>query len=653
MPYHQTTGQAKRRTDQSIAGITSSAAKSRPSVNVIQRLPQPVDPLQTGFQSRYRDSVAQDIEFKKLKDSQFILKGLVISWDGMAYRNLKNEVVNLATINAMPEQDADVLDVSMGEIGHLQNAAGPFTRIRSMNASPCVIVSMHDTQTRQTMLAHVHRKNRVNDFLQAAQDKFGENNGHLQVHVTTRKFEDAQHPHRQLEEQQQQEAIIAMIKGNIENYLFMVEGDDIHIDITHENAMIDAATGAVTTPGDDSIDANRGYLGMKRAMHTERGWGQQVADNSKGFEPLRTDNIMPQDAAAMQFRKKENNSSTRRPVQRVINYNATSIPGHVLTNFIQLIQQYAYPNLIDAFQNKAGYSLTIQDEALSDNAAHLGMTLVGLDLGIGAGNTVAAVAGNRLIMPQQVPANTNVRLKGLRVTVSLFINKKKIEFALQHGTGMLVKVAPGDTEGVDAQAAVSTLFHEFNRHVAPNYEAYNELKREYGDREVTFGALEAAFTGKTDTGREHASSALVTDQVITVVKYIKDKNLSANSRRKLLFTTALDMFIHGITLNDIIVRYMKRLQHSEGYDAIFSEMSEYFQKLTAATPAPEKIAGTGIHAADDVLITNGECRGLQGKVVNEETKQVGEQEAAFTRYMYTINVNGQVDTYRNTEFMVI
>src|SRR5262249_35913985 len=148
------------------------------------------DASQTAFLSVYQDTDT-GTQFKKLKDNEFLLNGKVIKWDGAQYTNRQNTPIDLNVASQAAEPDAAVLDVTQGEIGYLENDQGAFTSIRSVNASPCVTAIIRDTQSKKTMLAHVHRKNKVSDFVAKAVEKFGENNMSLSVNLVTKQFEHA------------------------------------------------------------------------------------------------------------------------------------------------------------------------------------------------------------------------------------------------------------------------------------------------------------------------------------------------------------------------------------------------------------------------------------------------------------------------------
>lgn len=270
-----------------------------PSAAVAQlAAPTPVSEQQTGFNARYRDSDS-NVEFAKLGGDLYLLNGRIIKWDDPNYRNLAGQVINLAAAAAVEEQDADVLDVGQGEFGYLADDQGPYKKIRSTNASPCVILTIHDATAKKTLMAHIHRKNRVSAILAEAQTKFGENNADVTVKLTTLKFSDRDNKDREAAELVEQNRIIDTVKQQIEHYLFMVEGDDVVVDKVHENAMIDSASGMVTNPQDRDVEASRGHMGMLRGMEIESTWGEDAEDGSKGFQS-RTANVMDTDAAALQ-----------------------------------------------------------------------------------------------------------------------------------------------------------------------------------------------------------------------------------------------------------------------------------------------------------------------------------------------------------------
>ncbi|UXH76047.1 hypothetical protein [Roseateles amylovorans] len=259
--------------------------------------PVPVSAEKTGFQDRYRDPTSE-VEFIKLSDKRFLLNGQIIEWKDPDYVRRDGAKADLRALSETPEQDADVLDISQGESAYLPSDASAIKKIRTTNASPCVILSIHDTKTRATMMAHIHRKNRVAVLIEDAVQKFTEENVNLSVSIVTLAYSDDD-PERQKEERAVQDELIKTIKSSVASELCIGESE-IAIVADQENAMINAEDGSLTHPENASVSASRGQLGAWRAMTTEEGWdGAAAVDGTKGFK-TRTANVMPEDAAALQ-----------------------------------------------------------------------------------------------------------------------------------------------------------------------------------------------------------------------------------------------------------------------------------------------------------------------------------------------------------------
>jgi len=264
--------------------------------------PEPVNGEETAFLSLYEDRDT-NVQFRKLNENEFLLNGKLIRWNGNEYVNSAGQAIDLAEANAAAEPDADVLDITQGEIGYLPGAEGPVKKIRSTNASPCVIVTIHDTESRKTMMAHVHRKNKIDDFLSKAVDAFGEDNQNLQVQLSTKDYQDLRHgAAKQQDERERQQAILNALKAKLPDRFSWIVDDEIPVDEANENVTIDAATGAITNPLDGEVDRDRGAMGVRRAMAIEQGWGQEAQDNSKDFAPPRSENIIPADEAVFQYK---------------------------------------------------------------------------------------------------------------------------------------------------------------------------------------------------------------------------------------------------------------------------------------------------------------------------------------------------------------
>jgi hypothetical protein len=272
--------------------------------------PTPVDAAATAFNDLYTDADT-GVQFRKLGGNRYLLNGRIINWADPNYTDHLNQVINLAERDQIDEQDAEVLDVTQGEAGYLPNAQGPLTSIRSTGASPCVIITIHDTASRQTMMAHIHRLNRVESVLEAAAaGNFNENSDTINVTLTTLEFNQGTQEEIQ-EERARQEEIIALVKANVGEYLFFVDGDDVVVDRGHQNAQVATADGTITHPLDAAVDGSRGQLGMERAQHHEQAWnGRQATDNSQAIS-VRTANIMPADTGIFQ-------QKARHPIQRKV-----------------------------------------------------------------------------------------------------------------------------------------------------------------------------------------------------------------------------------------------------------------------------------------------------------------------------------------------
>ncbi|GEM_PF-5426037 len=278
------------------------------SVAVTQRVPEPIDADDTGFRSLYRDDAIDGIQFEKLRDHVFLYRGRIIVWDPdeQQYNGRDGAEVNLEALQAADEPDAGILDVTQGEIGYLENADGPLTSIRTTNASPCVIAILHDTKTRGTMVAHIHRANRIQNFVDSAKARFGDENQNLQVHLITLSVPE-DNP-----EKDRQDYILDRVSGDLQGTFDWLLDDDIVIDREHENAMITVANGTVVHPADADVGVDRGHLGMARGLGIEVGWGQEVADNSQCMI-VRSANLEAQDeafAAAFPLQFKKNESAT-------------------------------------------------------------------------------------------------------------------------------------------------------------------------------------------------------------------------------------------------------------------------------------------------------------------------------------------------------
>jgi len=246
------------------------------------------------FLSEYKDDHT-DIRFKKLENDKFLFKDRVIAWKDNVYKDAAGQVIDLQTFTN-PEED--ILDVTQGEIGYLANAQGTYKKIRSTSASPCVIAILHDNQ--KTMLAHIHRKNQVDGFVDEAVAKFGAENFNIEAALKTLTYNPDDNSPAAADERERQAWIIQRLREKLNDAFPNLT--DLSLDEESDNAMIDAASHTITSPGDASVSGERGSLGVERARAIELGW-QAAADNSQAFK-IRTANVQPEDSA-LQFQKQD------------------------------------------------------------------------------------------------------------------------------------------------------------------------------------------------------------------------------------------------------------------------------------------------------------------------------------------------------------
>lgn len=230
-----------------------------PQTGVVQMAPKPVKPNETSKGSAYVDDEL-GIRLTKLNGNNGFLynESRILYWDGHQYLNQANAPVNPKDLK---DDGQRILDVTQGELGWVKHKNNPngYTHLRTSNASPCIILIIHNRLDGKSLMAHIHRGNdddQIKQMMNNVPDEKG-----IAVHLVTLAYTGTN-----AQEQQVQQARMKYLVGHfstMRNITFTKTENQ-------ENATLDIASGAVTHHADGSGPEDLSLLGVTRAITKEK-----------------------------------------------------------------------------------------------------------------------------------------------------------------------------------------------------------------------------------------------------------------------------------------------------------------------------------------------------------------------------------------------
>jgi Domain of unknown function (DUF4157) len=367
--------------------------------DVAQRVPFPESDGKTGRGDRYLDEKFGVILTKLNNFGAFLYKDShIVYWNGNGYENQDGESIDILQL---PGNGERVLNVSQGEQGYIEHhdILDKFTHMQTSNASPCIVLIIHDGSEKKSFLTHIHRGNSdsdVEDMLDLIDDS-----DTVKVCLITKMY--TENKPGELEAQERRLKFM-------DSHLSKLEKIEYKKIIDKENAILDISTGEITHHCNESVPPDAGLITAIRGLARDHDLNR--ADASISFQQRRS-NVEEGDTVYDQLKK----GRTRREIYETVQtIQYRKIPDS--TDIVQMVRVYGGPSrdMEDGgFDEEKMYQeFKRSDDALKleDKVGEMGFKY--------AGDTAS-----------ESKANTNFRTKEIKINKNLLPNEAALSFAYE------------------------------------------------------------------------------------------------------------------------------------------------------------------------------------------------------------------------------